>query len=118
MKIKMDYVREWCDKRTGRTYRRFRRRGQQEVALPGLPGSAEFMTAYAAALASAPSQIGASRSKPGSLAALVADFLGSAEFKDKPPNTRRTLKSPLERFREQHGELPAKLIGCDWHLAR
>ena len=45
----------------------------KNVRLPGLPGSAEFMAAYQAALGGVITQpqIGASRTKPGSLNALI-----------------------------------------------
>jgi hypothetical protein len=58
----------------------FRRSGYKRVTLPGAWGSAEFQDAYRKALAgeTAPKiEIGAGRSKPGSVAALVALYLGS-----------------------------------------
>ena len=63
-------------------YHYFRRRGQARVRLPGLPGSAEFMAAYADALAAAPVAIGASkRSQPGSIYAALAQYFGSQAFR-------------------------------------
>jgi integrase len=100
-KIRLEFVQAFQAR--GKPFHYFRRGGQR-VRLPGLPGSAEYMTAYAAALAGSGPVVGASRSLPGSIAAWVAGFLGSDEFKAKPYNTRRTLKAPLERLREQHGE--------------
>jgi hypothetical protein len=59
----------------------FRRRGQAAIRLPGLPGSEEFMAAYAAAIDSMPDQsveIGAKRTLPGTVNALVVNYCGQA----------------------------------------
>ena len=54
----------------------FRRRGSKAMPLPGLPGSEEFMAAYAAALAGLPHvEIGASRTLPGTINALAGQLL-------------------------------------------
>src|SRR5262245_7079065 len=51
----------------------FRRAGHKKVRLPGLPWSPEFMAAYQEALEDAPRlNIGATRSRPGTVAAAVA----------------------------------------------
>ena len=56
----------------GKPYYYFRKPGCARIKLPGLPGSAEFMDAYQAALAAStpPSDIGAKRSGPGTVTAL------------------------------------------------
>ena len=55
-RIKLKYVN--CFANRGRKDKRvryyFRRRGTKAIPLPGLPGSEEFMGAYAAALAGLP----------------------------------------------------------------
>src|SRR5438874_1526615 len=65
--------------RQGRHY--FRRRGGKQIPLPGLPGSGEFMDAYQSALGTGgeqqPPEIGAGRSKPGTVAAAVAGYFSS-----------------------------------------
>ena len=70
------YVKVYRD-RHGKLRRYFRRPGFKAVSLPGLPGSAEFMEVYQAALEGTepPTQIGASRTIAGSVNALVADYL-------------------------------------------
>ena len=73
--IRLKYVHQWVDKRSGGARPRyyFRRPGFKRLPLPGLPGSAEFMEAYQAALAGQAlprPMIGASRTKVGSIAAL------------------------------------------------
>ena len=85
----------------------FRRSGYKRVTLPGAWGSAEFQDAYRKALAGeiAPKiEIGAGRSKPGSVAALVALYLGSMDFGSLAHATRRDRRLILERFRETYGE--------------
>ena len=91
----------------GRRYYYFRRPGCARVRLPGLPGSAEFMESYQAALAaSAPrGDIGKGRVAAGTVAALVAAYANSAHFKHEiAPETRRTQWAILQRFRDEHGE--------------
>jgi hypothetical protein len=67
MRIRLQYVNSFRD-RHGQLRRYFRRPGCKSVAPPGLPGSAEFLESYQAALAgdTAPRiEIGASRTRPG-----------------------------------------------------
>ena len=54
--IKLKYVNAFAnrDRKNPRLRYYFRRRGSKAIPLPGLPGSEEFMAAYAAALASLP----------------------------------------------------------------
>jgi hypothetical protein len=70
-RIKLPFVNSFVD-RHGQTHHYFRRRGHRNVRLPGLPGSPEFMRAYEAAIGNAePTVIGVSRSKVGTVAAVV-----------------------------------------------
>jgi integrase len=90
----------------GKPYYYFRKPGCARVKLPGLPGSAEFMDAYQASLAasSPASDIGAKRSRPGTVAALVALYANSSRFKHEiAAETRRTMWAVLQKFRDQHG---------------
>ena len=88
-----------------RGYVYFRRRGSPYVQLPGIPGSAEFMAAYASALAAAPVAIGANtRSRPGSVSAAIAEFYGSQAFRSLTGGTPAKRRAILERFREEHGD--------------
>jgi hypothetical protein len=58
-------------------------RGCKDVTLPGLPRSAEFMAAYAAALDNAaPIVIGAKRVTAGTVAATVGLYLSSTSMHD------------------------------------
>jgi integrase len=107
--IRIRFVQAWVDG-DGRAHHYFRRRGFERVRLPGLPGSAEFMAAYQTALASAPEPIGASRSKPGSVAATIASYYGSTAFaKNLAPSSQAVRRAVLEAFRREHGN---KLIAA------
>jgi integrase len=104
--IRLKFVHRFRD-RHGKTRHYFRRPGYKRVSLPGLPGSAEFMAAYQAALAghSAPRiEIGVSRTKPGSVAAAVAAYFGSMAFGNLAADTQRQRRRILEHFREAHGD--------------
>jgi hypothetical protein len=103
----MKYVRSWLDKKTGRTYAFFRRRGYSSVRLPGLIGSPEFMAAYHAALrgeqpAAAVAEMTA-RTGPGTINAAVALYLDSNAFMQFGKSTRALRRSILKKF----CELPA-----------
>jgi integrase len=76
------------------------------VPLPGEPGSVEFMAAYQAALAAfegAHTDIGARRTQPGTVAAAVACYFGSRLYADLAPETKRSRRAILEKFRERFG---------------
>jgi hypothetical protein len=77
-KIRLKFVREFRDQR-GKLYRYVRIEGRPQVRLPGLPGSAKFMAAYAKALADAQIVIGHDF-KTGSFGKLVESYYGSVEF--------------------------------------
>jgi hypothetical protein len=104
-KLTLKYVHSYRD-RHGKLRNNFRRGDEKLVPLPGLPGSAEFMAAYQAALAGddpPPPPIAISRAKPGSTAAAVAAYLGSADFNALAYATKRDRRLLLDRFREEHG---------------
>ncbi len=92
--------------RHGKTRHYFRRAGFKSVRLPGLPGSAEVMAAYQAALAGETAsriEIGASRSEPGSVAAAVALYYQSIAFGRLGPATKQVPRRILDRFRDDWG---------------
>ena len=84
-RIKLRYVNGFAnrDRKSQRARYYFRRHGTKAIPLPGLPGSEEFMAAYAAALASIPEQhveIAANRTLPGTINALVVNYYKSDEW--------------------------------------
>jgi hypothetical protein len=113
--IRLKYVHRWVDNRSGGARARyyFRRPGFKRVPLPGLPGSSEFMEAYQAALAGQAlprPMIGASRTKAGSISALIVSYFASAAFLSLRPATQQTYRNILERFRTEHGDKPVALL--------
>jgi integrase len=116
-RIKLKYVNGFPnrDRRSGRVRYYFRRRGQKKaMPLPGLPGSEEFMAAYAMALASLPdavSEIGADRTLPGTINALVVDYYRSDEWQNQlSEDTRKTRRRIIEHFRNKHGHYRVALL--------
>src|SRR6516225_3422527 len=78
--IRLRYVKAYVD-RHGKARHYFRKPGCKPVALPGLPGSDEFMAAYSAALANPPRvEVAARRTRAGSINAMIVGYLGSAAF--------------------------------------
>jgi len=104
LKVPLAHINRYRD-RHGKLRVYFRRPGGKNVRLPGDPGSDEFMAAYNAALADKP-PIGASRNPLGSVASAVSLYLGSAAFGQLAPDTRRTRRNELERFRVAKGDKP------------
>src|SRR4249919_329449 len=105
-RIRLQYVNAFHD-RHGRLRHYFRRPGCKSVALPGLPGSTEFMEAYQSALARETTphlEMRASRTIPGTVAALTVAYFNSLAFTNRAPETKRTRRNILERFRAEHGD--------------
>ena len=113
--IRLRYVNSFAnrDRKNPRVRYYFRRRGEKAILLPGQPGSEEFMAAYAVALAAMPDQpeIGASRTLPGSINALVVDYYRSAEWQHGLAElTRKNRRRIIERFRDKHGDKRVALL--------
>src|SRR3954469_5621647 len=105
------YVQAWIDRRDERAYYYLRRRGYPRIRLPGLPWSPSFMAAYEKALTGPRAVIGAARIKPGSVAAVVAEYFDSYKFfTSKRAGTQRMRRGILERFRAAHGDRPFALL--------
>jgi integrase len=78
------------------------------------------MDAYQAALAAStsPSDIGAKRSGPGTVTALVALYANSSQFKHEiATETRRTMWAILQKFRDEHGSKRVALLRREHVLA-
>jgi len=85
------------------------------VPLKGLPWSPSFMAEYEKAMSGARTAIGAGRVKPGSVAAVVAEYLDSRQFfGSKSAGTQRMRRGILERFRAAYGERPIALLPAEW----
>ena len=108
------YVQGWVD-REGRPHHYLRRRGYPRVPLSGLPWSPSFMAAYEAAMSGRRTAIGVGRIKPGSVAAVVAEYFDSQQFfGSKSAGTQRMRRGILERFRAAYGERPFALLPAEW----
>src|SRR5215469_10882356 len=108
------YVQHWVDDE-GRPHCYFRRRGFPRVPLKGLPWSPSFMAEYEKAMSGARTAIGAGRVKPGSVAAVVAEYLDSQTFfTSKSAGTQRMRRGILDRFGAAYGERPFALLPPEW----
>lgn len=105
-KLPLRYVQAFRD-RHGKWRYYFRRPGFKRLMLPGLPGSAEFMAAYQAALAGENAlEVGAGRVEAGTFSALIVAYYKSAEFKSLAASTQHTYRGVIELFRRDHGGKP------------
>ena len=110
------YVQAWVDRRDGRARLLFPPPWlSARVRLPGLPWSPSFMAAYEAAMSGPRTAIGAGRIKPGSVAAVVAEYFDSQQFfASKSAGTQRMRRGILERFRAAYGDRPFALLPPEW----
>jgi integrase len=106
--IELAYVQAFKD-RHGKLRHYYRRPGYSRVALPGDPGSAEFMAAYATAHARAP--VPKERAvQPRSINALIQLYYASTEWKNLRESTQRAYRGQIDRFREKYGHKGAATI--------
>jgi integrase len=108
--IRLKYVQAFVDRKTGAVFRYFRRPGFPRVRLPGLPGAPEFMRAYEQAMAAMPAPVGAARTRPGSLSAVLVAYYGSQSFRGLATGTQALWRQILERWRETDGDKPIALL--------
>ena len=90
----------------------------KDIPLPGVPGSEEFMQAYAMAFAALPGakrEIGERRTTPGTIDALVVSYYRSTEWASLAEDTKDTRRRIIERFRTQHGGKRVQLL-AEAHL--
>ena len=103
-RLRLPFVNEFRD-RHGKVRRYYRRPGCKAVPLPGLPGSAEFMAAYQAALTGVtvpPRLIGEARTVAGTVQAIVAAYL------DCSPRLDFTIQGPRRRNAAHTAKYPRK----------
>ncbi|MBM3654789.1 MAG: integrase [Alphaproteobacteria bacterium] len=105
-RILMRYVHRYTD-RHGKLRYYYRREGRPRVALSGLPGSPEFMAAYAAASA-AIDPPPALRGSPGTFSRLIAEYEQSVDFKRLKPSTQAVYRNMFDKFAAKHGH---RLVG-------
>jgi integrase len=102
------------DRADGKRRVRFRK-GSFSTYLIGIPWSDDFMRQYAAALEGVAvertSEVGASRTIPGSFDALCVSYYRSPEFQALKASTQAVRRNVIERFREEHGKKPIARLG-------
>src|SRR4029077_9283853 len=116
------YVQAFVDRRNDQPRHYFRRKGYPLTALPGLPYTPEFMSAYGNALASSEELIKKAKGErparsvqpvakvaPGSMAALIRDFK-AARFPELGDVTRENYTRLLNRLERAAGPLPVAKI--------
>src|SRR5262249_24855695 len=77
------------------------RKGAFSTYIAGIPWSEDFMRAYAAALEglkAKQTEIGAERTRAGSLNALIVSYYRSPNFRDLEPSTQALRRRLIERF--------------------
>lgn len=110
--IRPRYVKAYVD-RHDKVRHYVRRPGHKLVPLPGLPGSPEFMRAYETALEAAPkptTEIGAARTRAGSISAMIVGYLGSADFHNLAPASQQQYRRIVEGLRHEYGNLPISTL--------
>lgn len=75
-------------------------------------GSEEFVRRYEAAVEGQRTRglVGAERTQPGSVAALVISYYRSPEFLGLSDTTKRVYRGVIEKFRRDHGSKPVRLM--------
>jgi integrase/recombinase XerD len=103
--IKLDYVNSFYDAR-GKLRHQFRRKGHKRKTIKGRPGSPDFMDAYHALLnktggAMPVADIGASRTKAGTIDALIVRYKKHDDFTKGLSKATQDMRRPiLDHFRE------------------
>src|SRR5580765_4387078 len=101
--LRLDYVFSFIDSR-GKLRHTFRRKGYKRVTIKGRPGSPEFMDHYHALLdqSGGPlsgANVGASRTKAGTIDALIVKYLQHDTFKKGlAPATQVMQRQILDNF--------------------
>ena len=96
--------------RHGKWRWRARQKGQPTVMLPGEYGSPGFVEVWSAWASGKPTDIGARRTAPGSISALIAAYYQSTDYKLLAEATRTTYRGVLERFRAKNGDKPMRAL--------
>jgi len=88
---------------------RFRRTGWPTVYPKNAPGTDEFADEYRRWLAGQPREVGAARTKPGSLRALGVSYFASPDYRSLKASTARVYRGIIERLCEEAGATGVKI---------
>ena len=103
------YLKVYTD-RHGKDRIYFRRKGFEELALDGPLYSDAFWQSYEKAMSRPKREVGASRTKPGSMNDVIVAYYRSPDWKVLKPSTQKTYRGIIERFRKDHGEKAASRL--------
>jgi integrase len=107
---KLPFLKSYRD-RHGKVRHYFRKAGCRPFPLPGEYGDKAFMAAYWEARENpSPRELGADRTAPGSISALIVLYYKSKAYAGLAAITQRTYRNVLERFRASHGHLQVRGI--------
>lgn len=105
--------------RHGKWRWRARAKGKPSMELHGEYGSPEFIAAWHAWANGKPMEIGAKRTIPGTINALIAGYYLSPNFNDElAEGTRKAYRAVLERFREKNGDKRVAAITTEGIIAK
>ena len=105
--IRLKYVHAFRDC-SGRMRYYFRRHGLR-IALPGVPGSREFMETYGAELSKTPTAV--EQRTPvvrGTFHALASRYFGSPQYQSLSATSRANYRRVIDGFLAQHGHRQVK----------
>lgn len=104
MTVRLPHIQAVKDQK-GRWRYYFRKPGLPRRALPGAPGSAEFLAAYDAALdgQEAPPRAKGQAAAPGTFNRLIGAYYASVEFLRTKPSSQAVTRGVLDRFAAEHG---------------
>jgi Phage integrase family len=105
-KVDLPYIKSYRD-RAGIWRHYFRRQKRNYGALPGKPGSSEFMDAYAAFLESKPEPSGKAL---GTFGRVITNYYASVNFINLKPSSKRNYRYVLEPLAKEHGHKPVTLL--------
>jgi integrase len=108
--LPLKYVQQFVD-RHGRPRFYFRRPGFKRIALPGMPGSSEFMDAYAEAGQTPAPPVGVRQIRPGTINALAVSYFNSRDFRKLAPSTQASYRGFIDRLCEKDGDKPVGGVG-------
>lgn len=107
MRVHLPYIQAYTDRHGVRRHY-LRRRGHRNIALPGQPGSPEFVAAYQAGMAeSKPAPRGPAQ---GSLDHVAMAYYQSHRFKGLRTSSQANYRRIIERLRAEHGSKPVALL--------
>lgn len=99
--VKLKHLDAFTDRHGRRRYY-FRKGKGARIALPGVPGSPEFLTAYQRALNGHPVETPLRmRGNPGTFDRLVQEYFASPDYLRLNPQTQRTYRLKIERLLER-----------------